>query len=511
MKDLLFQIEQAWDEDILPEFISDYVSSGCGSLKDIENEISKSTHVTEVDYNNAIKYLEMKNMLPNKIDPYKQFVEVYNAGYQYDDFELKNMLAAIYFPHMGNEVWDNAYNKILNNFESLKDQREDTQYNKYKSEKKEEVNRMINEALDSNIMTIQDMLSAEIDNVSDEGLDADIKLYQFIASRLGVKDYSELYVAVDDGNYNPEWVFEDGLMIPYLDYKLFMYPSSQMVAEFNPNGNIFMYFVTEEDANKYFDLAKKFLDDFDVDENQFYDDKHAEEWMDRNPHGYYNDESDYGSDVNESINSSKKRWSIRSEKPQLEECTLSNLEETLNRRDMKSNNKYDLLNLYLSEKFSLDTRKELVEKINKGASNEELCEMLTLTENDDLEPINAETKELLSVDELFELTKTNGSVIIETKELLDKAVDYLVSNGIDYDTDSYNYQYRLTWYVGIDDNSEDANITLANELKTSLQEVINMLDDIINSDDAARSAMHNNDYIKQTLIDVLASCDKFEY
>ena len=123
MKDLLYQIEKAWDEDTLPEFISDYIGSGCGTLKDIENTIKKSTCVSETDYNNAIKYLEMKDMLPNKVDPYKQFVEVYNAGYKYDDFELKNMLAAIYFPHMGNAVWDNAYERILKNFENLKDQR----------------------------------------------------------------------------------------------------------------------------------------------------------------------------------------------------------------------------------------------------------------------------------------------------------------------------------------------------------------------------------------------------
>ena len=228
----------------------------------------------------------------------------------------------------------------------------------------------MNEALD--MMTIQDMLSAEIDNVSDESLDADIKLYEFIADKLGVKNYDNLYVTVDDGNYNPEWVLTDGLMVPYLDYKLFMYPSAKMIAEMNPNGNIFMYFVTEEDAQKYFELADKFLNDFDVQENQFYDDKHAEEWMDRNPNGYYNDESDYGSDVNESVSRRHKRWTETTSEDTIEECTLNNLEEQLNKRDMSSNNKYDLLNAYLSQPFNQETKETLVKMLNDKVTDEEI-------------------------------------------------------------------------------------------------------------------------------------------
>lgn len=517
MKDLLFQIEKAWDEDILPEFISDYVGSGCGSIKDIETAIKKSTCVTETDYNNAIKYLEMKDMLPNKIDPYKQFVEVYNAGHMYDDFELKNMLTAIYFPHIGNEVWDNAYERIMKNFESLKDQRSD-KYTEYKNATKTEgVKKIMNEALDLDIMTVQDMLSAEIDNVSEENLDADIKLYKFIASKLGVKDYDNLYVTVDDGNYNPEWILTDGLMLPYLDYKLFMYPSSKMIAEMNPNGNIFMYFVTEEDAQKYFELADKFLNDFDVQENQFYDDKHAEEWMDRNPHGYYNDESDYGSDVNESVSRKHKRWTTVTSEDTIEECTLSNLEEQLNKRDMLSNNKFDLLNLYLSEAFSMKSRKALVEKINSGATNEELAQLLTLTESEDEDIIPVDTQDVVldNIDNLPQLTQVNGSAIVVDKTILDNAVDYLISNGIDYDIDSFDDEYRLTWYVGVDaetvDADNDGNKDLAIQMRASLEQVISMLDDIANSSDASRSVMQNKDYIVETLKDVLANCDKFDY
>lgn len=487
MKTLLFQIEKAWDEDILPEFISDYIGSGCGKLSDIEDAIKNSQYVSQVDYENAIKYLEMKDMLPNKVDPYKQFVEVYNAGIEYDDFELKNMLAAIYFPHMGNAVWDNAYSRILKNFESLKDERSE-RYNKYKQEKTEEVKRIMNEALDLDIMTVQDMLSNEIDNVSDEGLDADIKLYQFIARKLGVKDYDKLFVAVDDGNYNPEWILEDGLMVPYLDHKLYMYPSSEMIAEMHPNGNIFMYFVTEDSARKYFELADKFLNDFDVDENQFYTEAIKEE----------------------PVKVGHKRWTATTNKVE-EQCTLETLEETLNKRDMNSNNEFDLLNLYLKEKFTLESRKALVEKINSGATDKELCEMLTLTESDELAKVESKTRELLSVDELPELIKVNGNVLVTDKELLDNAVDYLISNGIDYDIDSFEDEYRLTWYVGTDNTIEDVNISTARDIKVVLTEVISMLDDIIKSSDPARSAMYNDQYIKESLTEVLAVCDNFDY
>lgn len=33
--------------------------------------------------------------------------------------------------------------------------------------------------------------------------------------------------------------------------------------------------------------------------NNNYDAGHAEEWMERNPHGYYNSEKDYGEDAEE--------------------------------------------------------------------------------------------------------------------------------------------------------------------------------------------------------------------
>lgn len=489
MKTLLFQIEKAWDEDILPEFISDYIGSGSGTLTEIQNAIKDSQYVSEVDYNNAIKYLEMKDMLPNKVDPYKQFVEVYNAGYMYDDFELKNMLNAIYFPHMGNAVWDNAYSRILKNFESLKDQRSE-KYNKYRQEKTEEVKEIMNESLDLDIMQVQDMLAAEIDNVSDEGIDADIRLYKYIASKLGVKNYDNLFVGVDDGNYNPEWVLEDGLMLPNKEHKLYMYPSAEMVAEFHPNGNIFMYFATEDAAKKYFDLAKKFLDDFDVDENQFY----AESVV----------------STPEVEKTPRKRWTATKET--FNECTLTNLEETLNMRDIRSNNKYDLLNLYLKEHFSLDARKKLVEKINSGASDADIHSMLLVEEVDELEATEYKERELTNIEEMDEFIQKNGSAIVKDIQLLDNAVDYLLSKGIDYDVDSYEDSYRLSWYVGIDESTIDnANIAIAKDVKSSLTSVIEMLEDIIESSMPDRTAMLHDEYIRETLQEALRSCDKFNY
>lgn len=37
----------------------------------------------------------------------------------------------------------------------------------------------------------------------------------------------------------------------------------------------------------------------DMIELPYYDEKHATEWMERHPHGWYNNENDYGEDVEE--------------------------------------------------------------------------------------------------------------------------------------------------------------------------------------------------------------------
>ena len=38
------------------------------------------------------------------------------------------------------------------------------------------------------------------------------------------------------------------------------------------------------------------VEEEDIEDDDYYDAEHAQEWMERNPHGYYNSEKDYGVD-----------------------------------------------------------------------------------------------------------------------------------------------------------------------------------------------------------------------
>ena len=119
-----------------------------------------------------------------------------------------------------------------------------------------------------NITTLDEIISGFIDNMEDSQISKEIQFFKSIASKLGVKDYGKLYVAVDDGEYDPEFVFQDGLILPNKDSKkVIYYPKCNMVAEYN-NGLIFMYFVTKDDAKLYLETAFKYLNPVELDENK---------------------------------------------------------------------------------------------------------------------------------------------------------------------------------------------------------------------------------------------------
>lgn len=120
------------------------------------------------------------------------------------------------------------------------------------------------EDIDINYMTISDLLSNMHENVPEEFLDNEIKFFKKLAKVFDTKLYDEILVAVDDGGYDPKYVFSDGLEMPELGENVTYYPDERMVAE-NKYGNLYLYFVTEDDCKKYFAMAKKFLTDFDLD------------------------------------------------------------------------------------------------------------------------------------------------------------------------------------------------------------------------------------------------------
>lgn len=116
------------------------------------------------------------------------------------------------------------------------------------------------------LKTLEEVIEAMNGNVSDESLDQQLKMFSEIAKTLGVKNYDELLVAINDGEFDPKYILQDGYPIKTAFGELIHYPSENIVVE-NFNGQIFIYFVTEKSAKKYFTLANKFLNDFDIDDN----------------------------------------------------------------------------------------------------------------------------------------------------------------------------------------------------------------------------------------------------
>lgn len=116
------------------------------------------------------------------------------------------------------------------------------------------------------LKTLEEVIDSMNGNVSDESLDQQLKMFSEIAKTLGVKNYDELLVAINDGEFDPKYILQDGYPIKTAFGELMHYPSENIIVE-NFNGQIFIYFVTEKSAKKYFTLANKFLNDFDIDDN----------------------------------------------------------------------------------------------------------------------------------------------------------------------------------------------------------------------------------------------------
>lgn len=117
-------------------------------------------------------------------------------------------------------------------------------------------------------MTIEDLIQGLADNASEEEIDRQLALFKKIGKLLNVRNYDEIIVTVDDGQYDPSYIFSDGLRIPKIGSEVTHYPNAHMVAE-KLNGQIFLYFQDEQTCKKYYQLAEKFLNDYEIDDNVF--------------------------------------------------------------------------------------------------------------------------------------------------------------------------------------------------------------------------------------------------
>lgn len=127
---------------------------------------------------------------------------------------------------------------------------------------------------DLTFYTLEDMLSNLSGNADEASLDANLRLFRRISNKLGVKDYKEIYAYVDDGSYDPSFIFQDGQYMPYRsDGKLIYFPGANLIAEYL-NGNIYIYATSEDDLKKFVKTAEEYLNPVDLDEGMEFAEDH---------------------------------------------------------------------------------------------------------------------------------------------------------------------------------------------------------------------------------------------
>ena len=185
--------------------------------------------------------------------------------------------------------------------------------------------------MDYNIMKMDDLLSNLIDNVSQAQLDEELKAFRFYARKLGVRDYSQLWVAISEED--PSYVLQDELVIPSPapNREVAIYPSAKILVE-KYNGQFYVFATTEEDLIQVFKTMDEFLNN-DIPVEDFY-----------TPDENNNEENK----------------------------SFIDIEECLKLRDRKSNNKYELQSRYLSEKFTLEQKGTIATMLKEDVSDEEI-------------------------------------------------------------------------------------------------------------------------------------------
>lgn len=353
-------------------------------------------------------------------------------------------------------------------------------------------NEKILEASDSSIsevsfMTVQDLLSDMIGNVPEKQLDDEMKKFKKFARILHVKDFGDVLVMVDEGERDPSELFPDGryhVVNEETGEHEIYFDEQGIVAEYT-NGLIYIYFASEDIMNKFIKASDEFLRSFEIEENPF---------------------------VEES----------------LEFGDVMSIEECLNILDKNSNNKFDLLNCYLSEHFTTDEKCKIAEMIKEGYSKDSLQKYLkekivdkdfVLTEDQDEEEISEDdmTIEQLLFAMVEDQGQEYGSVSIYDKMSLDKAVDWLTTRGYDYDIQQIEEDgWELFWEKKPDaaeygESSEAINKSVARNILENIRRVQSMLNDILTESSATKAAADFDQDIQEALQKALDEAKKFDY
>lgn len=324
----------------------------------------------------------------------------------------------------------------------------------------------------ANYMTVQDMLAGLIDNVPDAQIDDEIRRFRKFARTLGVKNYDEMIVLVSD-EFDPAFIFDNYEDMSTKNEKVRYFTDENMICEY-ANGNYYIYFATEDACKKFYDLAERFMSGADLDENPF-----NEEYI-------------------------------------LEEGTL-NIEECLNKIDKTNNNKYDLLNCYLENVHSRESREKIATMIKENVSAEELHTYLRgttmkLFENDETD---------MSIEEFLEeatRVSNEGVLSVTGEATLNRACNWFDTHGVDYRTsDEDDDQYTINWFKKdsadktYDEDTDAENKNIAMNMLGKLKDVQDMLQEISSSVAATRVAITHDMDIQDLLRELLALANTFKY
>ena len=330
----------------------------------------------------------------------------------------------------------------------------------------------------ANYMTVQDMLAGLVDNVSDAQIDDEIKRFRKFARTLGVKNYDEMIVLVSD-EFDPAFIFDNYEDMSTKNEKVRYFTDENMICEY-ANGNYYIYFATEDVCKKFYDLAERFMSGADLDENPF-----NEEYI-------------------------------------FEEGTL-NIEECLNKIDKTNNNKYDLLNCYLENVHSRESREKIATMIKENVSAEELHTYLRGTTMKLFE--NDETNNDMSIEEFLQeatAVSDDGELTVVGESMLNRACNWLDNEGFEFDTKELDGagkepEFLIKWNKKESDGFEYSDEQNADNKRTALnilgkvREVEDMLLDICQSVVATKMATIYDSELQDLLREALELANTFKY
>lgn len=339
------------------------------------------------------------------------------------------------------------------------------------------------DAIDVDVITIGEMIEGAMDNMSDEQLDDEIRFFKGVGRHLKVKNYDDVIVTIDDGEYDPSWILQDGEKVKVGGRVVEYYPSANLLLERNPqSGNNFYYFPTQEDAGKYVALANKFLNEDELSKDVFaYDEGYGRAIEEKL--GSYNDDGEF-----------------------IEESNLyESLEDALNKLDKVTGNRYNLLNRYFEQDLNEDRKSHIVDLLKEDKSAELIHKYLKEDNRDEMSPYDF-------VRQSVENGVSSGEISFEDDYQKNKILAYLNKSGIKYDSmwDSKRGEYTISWYVG-DSNKKQIELKkdMARRALDYLRFAVDALEEYL--DDDRYFAKEYGSLIVSNLEDALGNCkDIFE-